>query len=320
MSQREGGEFQLPAMREFIQPKEIHLGVSDESSVAKPMSPATDAIPADQQVELDELSRGIINTHRELTVLAVCSTAKALQIGAYVQQAKRILDHGQFQLWVEKEVTPHCGLALRTVQRYSKLARESSDLLKRIQQLSQLENGSRIEFAEAEQLLNSMPISQAMNLLQCRKLKSPNTLGKPDVFVSSCQQAGEQFFASANAPYVAYLEWELKDKKSLIGYQFLSTSGARENRNVVQAAVKAHRDGELDEALLLLCGGGSQNWLHQLDEFPRVLLRQSPSDDGSAAGLTSGKQFLFGLIGRDRFADFNDAFDSLGAVLVPFTE
>ena len=318
MAQRENDNISLPAIRQSPAAPPIALGDGAGSIQSQEPRSSLGGLSPQAQLELDELKQGIVSGHRELTVLAVRSAAKALQIGTYVLQAKQILGHGRYSTWVEREITPTCGLALRTVQRYAKLARESTELIERIRHLNRLEDGLPIESSEATHLLQSMPLSEALNILQCDMLKRRRRPAKDELGIDHYEQAAARFFGLTDAPFATHVSWARTTAQSITGHQFISTAAARENRSLVTKAVASFREGNLQEAVLLLCAGGADRWIHQLDEFPRVLLRQVEPTDSPPSCPFGGKQFLFGLIGPDRFEDFNDTFQSLGAVFVPF--
>ena len=191
-------------------------------------------------------------------------------------------------------------------------------MIERIRHLNRLENGLPIEFPEAAHLLQSMSLSEALSILKCNMLKRRNRPTKDESGIDHYEQAAARFFALAKASFVTHVAWDLKTAQPLTGHRFISTATARENRNIVTKAVASFREENLQEAVLLLCAGGADRWIHQLDEFPRVLLRQVEPTDSPPSCPFGGKQFLFGLIGPDRFEDFNDTFQSLGAVFVPF--
>ena len=314
MAEQDKNSLILPPASEATESRAIQLDdsfVSDESTTAELQ---LDSLSDRRRLELEELKRRIILGHRELTVVTVYLAAKALQIGTYVLRAKDIVGHGRFLRWIDQEVTPHCGLAQRTVQRYTKLARESDCLIERIRQIHRLEDGPALELEDARRILTSMRLSDALSLLRFGVLRSTSEDSAIEIVDVQYEEAASRFFAMANAPFAAQVGWESKSAEPLTGYQFVSPANSRENRSLVIKSVAAHQAGDLFEGLLLLSGGGSDRWLHMLDDFPRVLLRDSDSPHQAS----SDKQYLFGLIAACRFEDFHQAFHPLGAVLVPF--
>lgn len=319
MSEKDKHELSLPSLVEPAKAQLITLVdgcVKNQTDASEPFD--AESISHQRRVELEELKKNIINGHRELTVLAVCSAAKALQIGSYVLRAKEILEHGKFLPWIDAEVTPNCRLARRTIQRYTKLARESNRLIERIRQLYSLGNEQSLDFEGASRLLETLQLEDALSILRFGMLKEPQSDPDEEEVMDDFEQAAQKFFGLAKVPFSAYLTWDANPADQLTGYQFISPCDSRKNRQAVIASVAAYRSGDLPEALLLLSGGGSDRWLRELDEFPRVLLRQADESDSPSSGTVIHKRFLFGLIGPDRFSDFNEAFETLGAVLVPF--
>src|SRR5690349_16273671 len=69
-----------------------------------------------QEAELSTLARKIKAAHEALT--GKNAVPRAVEAGAWLNQAKAKLEHGQWQEWLEK----NCDLKERTAQRYMKLA------------------------------------------------------------------------------------------------------------------------------------------------------------------------------------------------------
>lgn len=314
MAEQERNGLILPPTSTDSKARSVQLSDSDLSAKPEVARLQIDSLSGQQRDELQELQSLIVSSHRELIGAIAYSAAKALQIGTYVLRAKEILGHGRYLRWIDQEVTPHCGLARRTLQRYARLARESDRVIERIGQLHFREGERALEFEEARQILHSMRLGDALSILQFGMSTKRGAEIAADVAGAQYEQDAARFFDMANVPFLAQVGWEFKAAQPLTGYQFLSPVTSRENQDAVTEAVAAHQAGDLSEAVLLLSGGGSARWLHLLDEFPRVLLRRRDSP----LPASCDKQFLFGLIGAGRFGDFHQAFHALGAVLVPF--
>ena len=90
--------------------------------------PATAGVAADRRnpttMTLDELANGIKDKHSKVLFSFQSSVTHAMEVGDWLNAAKRKNKHGDFEAWVKD----HCKLSDRTARRYMEMARDRTQI------------------------------------------------------------------------------------------------------------------------------------------------------------------------------------------------
>ncbi|TWU62358.1 hypothetical protein V7x_40870 [Crateriforma conspicua] len=277
---------------------------------------------------LRRLEAAIVAGQQEIRQLFAASVARAIRIGDCLIEVKQLLNHGEFEKWHQNNLVNVCGMSLRTAQRYMRLARKKDELVDRAR--SFYSSKKLIPFDD-EQLLSSLKINQAVNLLslppaddqESKRTVALNDQDKnasrEDAYAETLSELTEHFF---QLPSVRLLpaESDANERQSnqvnansanaplmmVVGGTKPSDSWLEQIRGVGDAYDSVGR-------IIALPASAYPDWLHHLDKFPRVYLR----DHGERQSGKAAVACVVGILPPTQFGFFVDTFAHLGAAFIP---
>ena len=295
--------------------------------------------PPGKDVDLEELTRQIVEWHREINLLMTASVIKAIHVGTLVLEVKKRLRHGSFQDWVASHLTEPYGISIRTMQRYINLAQKRKRLLHSIRTALAESSDAPPSEAQAVAFLSKMKIEDALALLRdtadvpnIPHERSNKPAVNPRRLPEAVLQAVLEFFDNGidldpYAPPADGVDSQLIPVKQRYhgsndglaatnpwsGKVFLFPPTGKALDAWIRRAVQEFEQERVSEVLLLIPEQPKADWNELLDDFPRVVLRPlKTTEDEEPAGM-SAPHLLVALIPAERL----DAFQRVTAVCGP---